>query len=333
MIGALLGLGLWVGPPVDEVRSPDRPLEGALSIEPGATCLESAVLVGVIESTLQTETVAADVEVELVGDPEDAFSLEYTVRRRGEVIAVRRFDADATTCEQLHAVVGVSVALAIDATASLPPATDEVSMPVPSLEPAPPSDPETPPELEAAEPRAEALEASPWSGAALARGGVGLHAPPRWAGVGAAAVELRWRDRVDVDLGILGAQGGFVAVGEGRAAFTLVGMTLEMCGGSTFGRVHPRGCVGMVGGGALARGRGFTTERSDRLPWVGVTFGTDVRVRVSRRVELEFGVDGLVHVLQPGFDFVDESGARRAGRAFPWIGGWLTAGVVVGFGR
>ena len=149
--------------------------------------------------------------------------------------------------------------------------------------------------------------------------------------MGAAAVELRWKERISIDAGILAAQGGFVPLGEGRAAFTLVGMTLDLCGGETFGRLHPRGCVGLVAGGALARGRGFTVPRGDRLPWMGVTFGGDLRVRVAKRIELEFGADGLVHALQPAFDFVDEDGARQVGREFPWVGAWLTAGVVISF--
>ncbi|MBV1856825.1 MAG: hypothetical protein KUG77_00335 [Nannocystaceae bacterium] len=144
-------------------------------------------------------------------------------------------------------------------------------------------------------------------------------------------VELRWRERISIDAGLLGARGGFVSVGEGQAAFTLIGAMLDFCGGKTLGRVHPRGCGGVVVGGALAEGRGFANARNDAIPWLGLTFGADVRVRVAKRVELELGADGLLHLLRPAFDFVDTTGTRQAGRDFPGVGGWLTAGVVFSF--
>jgi hypothetical protein len=315
-------------------------LRDAVAISPGASCLEHTQLVDVIADALRTEDVDSRVEVVVEGDPDDPFVVEYTVRRSGSVIAVRRFDAEATNCEQLHAVVGVSVALAIDATLLLPepipvpppPKPEPAPKPEPEPKPdKPASDPERPPELSARDPRPAALEPSPWRAAAVMRAGLGVQAPPSWAGVGAAAVELRWRERVFIDAGIVGAQAGFVDLGEGRAAFALVGGMLELCGGASLKRVRPRGCVGIVGGGALARGRGFSVSRNDQLPWLAATFGGDLRVPVTRRVELEFGADGVLNLLRPGFDFVDETGDRRIGQDFPWFGGWLTAGVVVAF--
>ncbi len=323
MLGWVVVLSLaWAQPEA----APEQPLRSALQVDAGATCLELDELEDVIRDALRTDTVDARIQVALVGDAQDAFALEYTVRRSGEVIATRRFDAEATDCEHLHAVVGVSVALAIDATLLLP-----EPEPKPEPQPAPEPDPETPPELAARRADSAELEPSPWEGAVVVRGGVGFQAPPTWAGVGAVAVELRWRDRVSIDAGLVGARGGFVSVGEGRAAFTLVGAMLGLCGGKTFGRVHPRGCGGVVVGGALAKGQGFANARNDAIPWVGVTFGGDVRVRLTERVEFEVGADGLANLLRPAFDFVDAAGTRQAGREFPWVGGWSTTGIVVSF--
>ena len=79
----------------------------------------------------------------------------------------------------------------------------------------------------------------------------------------------------------------------------------------------------------MAHGEGFGRNQTSRLPWVGAIVGLDLRVEATKRVAVEFGADGLVHILRPAFDFLDESGARRRGREFPSFGGWATVGLVV----
>ena len=101
MIGGFLVLSLaWAQPAGTRPPDPQQPLRAALSVDAGATCLELDHLVGVISEALRTDEVDERIEVELVGDADDALALEYTVRRSGEIIAIRRFDADATDCDQ-----------------------------------------------------------------------------------------------------------------------------------------------------------------------------------------------------------------------------------------
>ena len=312
-----------------------QPIRNAITLRPGASCLELTQLVGVISGEHRLTEVDARLSLEIVGDPEDSQTVVYRVFRDGELAGAKETRSESRDCDQLHMVVAFRAAFMFDMT-TLP---DTEPDPVVTRAPAMPDEPEAPaeddseraPDLEARPRREEAYEPSPWHGAVVVFGGIGFDAPPDIGGVGGAAVELRWRDYVDVSAGVLGARSNAQAAGAGRAVYSLVGAKVDVCGALVVRQVRPRGCAGVIGGGALATGTAFARPDSSRLPWLATTFGFDLRIEIAPRLELEFGADGLVHLLQPAFDFLDEDGTRRVGREFPWIGGWVTAGLVVNF--
>lgn len=313
-------------------RQPQQPVAEALRVQPGASCLEVERLTAVIVTYLRTTDVDARVSVEVVGDDTNPEKISYTVRRRGEVIALRNFEAETTDCEQLHAVVGVSVALAIDATLVLPAEPEPPKRTqLPPQKPKPPrgEDAERAPQLDARPSRATSAGPSPWGAAVVGAAGVSLDAPPRVGGLGHLAVELQWKDYVDLSIGVLGTRSRPLPLGSGEATFSLVGARADLCGGFAAGIVRSRGCAGLIAGGALAHGEGFGRNETSRLPWVGAIVGLDLRISATDRVAVELGTDGLAHILRPAFDFLDEDGARRLGREFPNFGGWATVGLVV----
>ncbi|MEM6295543.1 MAG: hypothetical protein AAGA54_29990, partial [Myxococcota bacterium] len=312
-----------------------QPIRDALSVQPGASCLEVDQLSGVISGDLRTTEVPARLSVEIVGDPEDPLSIMYTIVRDGQGVATREFPHAIADCDQLHMAIGVSITIALESTPLPPrePTPPQTRAPAVLEEPTPQAEDEAEraPDLDARRRGETSYEPSPWHGAVSVFGGVGFDAPPDIGGVGGAAVELRWRDYVDLSVGVLGARSNPQAAGQGRATYSLVGATVNGCGAFVVGSIRPRGCVGLVGGGALATGTSFEQSETSRLPWLATRFGVDLRIEIAPRLELEFGAEGLVHLLQPAFDFLDEDGTRRVGREFPWLGGWLTAGLVVNF--
>jgi hypothetical protein len=312
----LLALALL---PAEPQEVPRRAVREAITVEPGATCLDRERLASVVVSTLRTAEVDARIEVEVRGDADDPHTVAYEVHRRGDVIALRKFEPGPEDCAQLHAVVGVSVALAIDATA------------VPELQPDPKpaqsapavqqgSDDERAPRIEA-EPRVRSVPTpSPWSLRLSLGGGFAMNTPPRFGGFGNVALEGAWKEFVDLRASVLAASAVPRTTAGGRTTLSVIGGGLDLCGGYRWRVLRPRGCVGVVAGAAFGTGQGFQDDRTSRIPWLAVLFGADLRVRVARRVEIEIGADGVAHAVRPAFDFIDQNGARRAVQEFPRVG-------------
>jgi hypothetical protein len=143
------------------------------------------------------------------------------------------------------------------------------------------------------------------------------------------AAEFGWKDYVDLSLGAVYSGSGPQDAGDGRAVLSAAGGQGLVCGGGRWGRIRPRGCVGLVLGAAFANGQGFADDRSSQVPWLAVTPGADLRIRVSPRIELELGGDLIVHAIRPAFDYLSPGGQRTLGREFPIFGGFAGLGVII----
>lgn len=323
----LLASSLIEGPAVP-VEARVRPLSEAVSVEPGATCLDPHMVTPKVITYLGKAEVDARIDVEVMGDARDDHRVAFLVRKDGEVAAERAFDFPSeATCDEIHAVVSVAVALAIDATLleqerpqTRPEPADVRPEPVPS-----------PRDVVAAggpvEPRPEPAPID-WHVAVALEAGATVAAPPPVGGVGALAIEVSWRGFVDLWVMGLGGSAGPQDAGAGRAVFSIAAGGVGVCGGRRWPRIHPRGCVGALAGAALATGQGFEDDASARVPWVTVLLGADVRFAVASNIELGVGADALVHAVKPAFDFVDDAQRRRLGREFPPAGGLFTGQIV-----
>jgi hypothetical protein len=303
----------------------------ALSLDPGATCLEHDRLVEQVVTWLERDELDPRLTIVVEGDAIETRTLRFTLQDRGEPISERSFAPGPSSCDDLHSVVALAIALAVDATVLesvgivSAPSTPE---PKPSPEPSPAPDPAPTPAIEPSPLTDLAPRRSPWALRAQLRGLLTVGVPPTLGGGGQLGLEVGWRDLVDLQLGVLATSAGPQPVDEATLTVTLVAARADACVGPQLRRVRPRLCGGMLAGSALAQGRGFREDYRTTLPWVAVALGGDVRVGLGPRTALSFGLDGLVSVVRPVFD-VRENFEVRQLRDLPRFGAAIAMGVVV----
>jgi hypothetical protein len=317
-------------PASPDTRAQVRSVEDALAVDPGATCLESSRLATQVRAWMELREIDERLVVDVRGDRDEPTRVSFTIILDDEVIAVRRFDSAPDTCADLHAVVGLAIALALDATvletvgvANKAQAADEPS-----------SDEDGDSKAEAEAGVQAELEVDPdpqrdWALRVSGEAGVSLGAPPGIGGYAALFLEAGWRERLDIRIGPHGGSSGPQPAGsESTLIWALAGRS-DVCVGGRLRVVRPRGCLGVLLGAAFAEGRGFVEDRAARLPWVALPVGGDLRIMVAKRVELEIGGELLLNAVRPAFDFVDDSGFRQAARVFPRFAGTFGLGAVV----
>lgn len=323
---------------------PEAPaIADALSLDPGATCLEHDRLTEQVVSWLERDEIDPRLSVVVEGNPTEAHTLRFTLWAHGEVIAERVFAPGPSRCHDLHSVVGLAIALAVDATVlesvgisapeaeavepppPRPPAESELEVVIPTTPP-PTSDPGLGPGLDLT-PRP-----SPWEWRLHGGGLVTIGAPRPMGGGAELGIELGWRDRLDVQLGALVTSAGWQPVEEGTVDITLMAGRADVCAGFRVERIRPRFCGGLVAGSALGRARGYFRDFQTVVPWVAVPVGGDLRVDLTRRLAFSFGLDGLITVINPVFDKHEELQVRKL-RDLPRFSATFGVGLVVGFGE
>jgi hypothetical protein len=109
---------------------PEVPLGAAIDVTAGATCLDAARLEGQVGTWLGRTSVPAGVRVHVRGDERDPRAVAFAIERHGKAYE-RRFDQLPEDCADATAVIGLAVALAVDANAlrSVLPPPEEASKP------------------------------------------------------------------------------------------------------------------------------------------------------------------------------------------------------------
>jgi len=344
---SLLWFGLWGPPATDEAVAPAGgplavpapeiepgtvPLGDAIVLRAGSTCLERERLTAQVRSWIDLERIDARLVVEVVGDPTQPQRLAFSLRRGDDVIAVRRFDPAPARCADLHSVVGLAIALAIDATLlenlqrepdPEPSPDDEVD---PPIDP-PPKDPPpvvTPPK----DPRGEGPRPRSWALWSEITGLLSIGAPPGLGGGARFGLYGRWRETIDLGAGMVAQSSGAEPIGTGMALFSVAAGRVDVCAGPRLGRVRLRGCTGLIAGAALAAGQGFDQDATIRVPWVAVPVGARLETRVADRFSVVFGAEGQVAAVRPTFDATDPGGTRST-RSFARFAGVLEIGLAI----
>jgi len=89
-------------------------LDGQLTLDSGATCLERKRLISRIIRWRETEDIDATLKVQVWGDPKVATRVFFSVARDGVDPAERTLANVPSECDELHSAVALSIALAID---------------------------------------------------------------------------------------------------------------------------------------------------------------------------------------------------------------------------
>jgi hypothetical protein len=270
-----------------------RPLQDAIELLPGRTCLDEKRLESHVRAWLGTDRIDTEIRIVVQGDALRPNAAEFRITR-GAKVRVRRFEATPTGCEEAHAAIGLAIALAIDG---------GVLRRVAQLAPAEP----------------------PFRRFTL-QGGVAFDVLPSLSFGGRAGFEhelLDWltglfelSGQYSPDNVIAGVSGSFSATlltaGARVCAGRPVSEALEftLCGGAAAGAIH-------------AQGSGYTTTRSSTGFWGGVQTGirADVKLGIRWVTDLEL----VVPFYSPPFR-VDRGGAEDAVRRPQ------PAGIAVHFG-
>ncbi len=326
--------------PMSSEQTPEpakRPLASAIDVEPGATCLDHGQLVVQVESWLNVQTLDPRIRVDVLGDPARPDAARFAVTVDGRVVAERRWDAAPKKCLDLHAVVGLAVAMALEAavveSAAAPqptikpePEPDPTSaLPAPAPAPAPPPPSRVGP---ADRPTPPPTGRDPRTSVALLLHGHLLLAPTIGvAGGGQLLLELGWVPWNRLRLGGLAEFWPTTELHTGAYALTGLAGRVDTCFGGNIWKVRPNFCAGVTLGSLRATGVGFVTDNQTVvLPWISTVFGVGARIPVNRRFAFDISLEALIGLGTVNFDVINEDGVIIATEQFDPIG------VLIGLG-
>jgi len=316
-------------PDVSPGRAPTptgRDLKDALTVRPGATCLTAETLIEHVRSWLVGDEVAVGVRIEVEGDERAPDAAVITVHTPAGVIE-RPFAPGPPGCSDLHAVLGLAIAMAIDASVLESLGYEVVEGP----QPAPQAVESELPPLQAR--RAVAPAPAPPRRARLravagVRAGLWLEALPGIAGGGQLQVELGWRPWIELRAGVLGGRGGQRPLGPGSVQFGLVAGRLDACFGVARRRLRPRLCLGPAAGASQALGRGFEGASEAVRPWVAVAPAVELRIAATAVFAVDVTLDAVIPFFKPVVSVRDKDKPAMIGDAVTFA----PVGVVIGLG-
>lgn len=275
-----------------------RPIAAVLRVMPGATCLSAETLAEHVPAWLGRDEVELGVDIEVRGDPFVANAAAITVTTPAGRIE-RAFDDGPPGCSDLHAVLGLAIAMAIDASVLGTLGYEVVDPPPPSPAPLPASDSERPP-LQA---RRRPVEPPPrlarLRAVAAVRGGLWAGLVPGLAGGGQLHAELGWRPWFELRVGVLGGYGQRRPLGTGTVEFGLAAGRLDVCFGVQRRRLRPRLCIGGAAGASQALTRGLEPGQALVSPWVGAALALELRIVTTRVFAVDVSLDGVVPFFKP----------------------------------
>jgi hypothetical protein len=295
---------LWLGmlaASAARAQAQRQDVAAALTVDAGVTCLDSGQLVDHVASWLGTDRVSAPLTIEVHGSPYFARTVSFQIRRGDTILAERRFEPAPSRCADLHAAVGLAIALAL-----------KVSL-LDSL---------------IGTQRAGLGQTSrPYRILAHALGGVAV-VPGLHLGLGLGlqrAVTERFAARLRI-FGVFGPRGDFVR-DQGRFRTWLGSGRLDLCSRLLeVERVGISVCLGLAAGGLYATGEAFPMSRHALISYVAVANALELDLELGARWSLALAFDVLVPLRRTSFVVRDQTGAVIAQHDL------ASAGVLIGLG-
>jgi hypothetical protein len=249
----------------------EQPLDQVIDLLPGATCLDEHRLASQVATWLGRDRVRSDVHVHVRGDERDPQAVDFRIVHKGQPHE-RHFDHLPEACGDATAVVGLAIALAIDAstlTQLLPPTPDSIQTE-----------------------RLISVEVA--AGLAVLPGGsVG-------GAVGFEYAVLGWLS-ARVDLMAQFSWGNSIAGASGSFDAAVGAVVPQVCaGGGVSPRVRVELCSGAAGGFLHAEGHGYAVDsQSGTGPWIVASGGLRLLFEAGRPWVLD--VDGMFPIDVPTF--------------------------------
>ena len=281
-----------------------RPLAAAITTDPGITCLDSAELVEHVSSWLGSDSISEPLAIEVHGSPYFARTVWFRIQRGDTTVAERRFEPAPARCDDLHAAVGLAIALALKASL-LDSFVDVVG---------------------------HARVKRPFRLELQALGGVAI-IPGADFGLGMSlqyAITDRFAARLGV-LGLLGPYGDFEE-DQGRFKTWLSIGRLDVCSRiAELRSLSVSVCVGIAAGALNATGEAFPETRDALIPYLGVANALELDIALGERWSLAVAIDVLVPVRRTSFVVRDQLGTVLATHELATAGALIAVGPAFHF--
>lgn len=285
-----------------------------LEVREGATCVRRDELARAIPRWLEGERLASDLTIVVEGSRDDPHSVTVALIRQGSLLARREFRPGPADCAELHEALSLAIALALQAA---------VEPPRPAAPAAEPAEP-----LRSA--RADVDRR--WSvraGGLMTLGLVSaLVAGPT------LGAERRLGHGLALRVGTFGIVARDVPIEAARTPFalTLFGGRADACARRVLVRsLAGQGCVGMLGGGLHARGRGGSLAQRATLGWAALVASIGLRWTFSPRLSLDLEPGVLVPLRATRVGLRDTGGSVVAAEPLRAIAFALDAALGVHF--
>lgn len=270
-----------------------------LVLRAGATCLDRAQLQARVEPWLADASIDPDLRVEVFGSERDERHVSFRILRSDTPVAERAFAPGPVDCSELHAVVGLAIALGLKVSSR----GDAATEPVPEL--------------------ANRLSV----GAGLL--GTWHVIPGLGAGV-TLSTEFRFEAPIAIGIGVAGVRGQTQSASRGAGEFSTMAARFDLTPCVLTGltpKLEARLCVGVEGWLIAASGRGFDVSKDALLNQFGLTGSAGLQVHIMPN----WAIVGMIGVSVPTrrirISVLDPSGGTVEMYTGAALGGRLSLGL------
>ena len=319
-----------------------RAVADAVSITERGSCLTHEAVAANVQGWLGSPTVPGELSI-LVDLPgaDGRGDVAFVVLRGREPIARRSFTGMPARCADRRAVLGLAIAIAIDATllralgvaAPTEQPVEARSASRPPVVARPTVERHTAPRGERARDDGGAGAGEAESGLRIATGaqlGVTLGSLPEPAVIAGAAVEVS-RAPIALRLGTRGTTVVDVPLGRGVVEAQLASASLDACLFRWVAFAEAVSCVGAAGGRLDAQGRGYIRPHAAQMWWLAATTAIGLRAPHLGALRGSVRLEGHWSLVRPRLEVHDGTGQVIAARSTPLLGAALVAEISVVF--
>lgn len=288
------------------------PLIDAIAVEPGATCLDGLALVEHVRRWLGRDEVDKRIRVTVRGSDHSSTEATFLVDNGDGDPTYRLFTKGPKYCYDFHSAMGLSIAMAIDATYI----EREVN-------------------YHMGEPDTDGIRRRAFS--LLLLRAMGVLTGPSWGGF--LALEMGWFEWLDLKVGAIFTYLGDQQLSdESEAQFdTLLSAgRLDLCGAQTVaGAVRFRTCLGGLLGAFRTRGyNDVPGNKTETKPWGAVAVSAEFSIKLLENFSIDAEADLVVPWWKRTIELQIKQGdeiTRLTSKRLKGVGGFVGVGPVIRF--